>query len=544
MEFRVLGQLAVVDDDRQAVRITGDLQRRLIAMLVSRAGTTISAGVLAEAMWGDDQPANPPGALHSQISRLRRTLDRDDIVVTDGHGYRLDVADDDIDAARFETLLGRAGPDAEPTRTADLLSEAIRLWRGDAYEEFTDIGPLRIEATRLDELRLVAIERYGQSLLADGRADAAIAELEHLIQHHPFREHAVATLMRCLDATGRQGDALRASASYRRRLAEELGLEPSATLRELDRSIALGDAASGPATATVETGSRANLEAMRVSYIASARHPHIRLAIGTVGDGPPIVAVPAWVTSLDITMSSRDPRSALLERLAATFTVITYDQPGTGLSRGTVTDFSLDAAVADLRAVIEATGTGPASLLAVSAAGPSAIALAARYPHLVDRLVLFGTFADPNRTFHDADFTAALVAMVRARWGTGSAMLAQLYRPGASDDAVRRLSDILRESADADAGAAYLAACYESDVSGLLADVCQPALVIHYRGDRIIPFSGGEHLASHLPDAEMLPLDGRYHLPDLADADRLSRAITEFATSSGGLRSRLIRRVT
>jgi pimeloyl-ACP methyl ester carboxylesterase len=228
-------------------------------------------------------------------------------------------------------------------------------------------------------------------------------------------------------------------------------------------------------------------------------------------------------------MSSRDPRSALLERLASTFTVVTYDQPGTGLSRGTVTDFSLDAAVADLRAVVEDAATEPVTLLAVSAAGPTAIALAARHPDLVDRLVLFGTFADPHITFPDPDFSAALVAMIKARWGTGSGMLAQLYRPGASDDAARRLSAILRESADAEAGAAYLAACYESDVSDLLADVHQPALVIHYRGDKIIPFPGGQHLATHLPNAELLPLDGRYHLPDLADAERLTRAITEFA---------------
>lgn len=534
MEFRVLGQLAVLDDDREPVRITGDLQRRLIATLVNRAGTAISAGVLAETLWGDDQPANPPGALHSQIARLRRTLGREDIVVTDGPGYRLAVADDDVDAVHFEALLDRAAaPDIEPELATSLLSGAVGLWRGDAYEEFTDIDPLRIEAARLDELRLVAIERYGQALFAGGRADAAIAELEHLIRYHPFREHAVATLMRCLDAAGRQGDALRAYTNYRRRLADELGLEPSATLRELDRFIALGDSQT-PATASAAhpTGTRATLEAMRVSYIASARHPHLRLAIGTVGDGPPIVAVPAWVTSLDITMSSRDPRSALLERLASTFTVVTYDQPGTGLSRGTVTDFSLAAAVADLRAVIENTGNEPVTLLAVSAAGPTAIALAARHPELVDRLVLFGTFADPHVTFPDPDFSAALVAMVKARWGTGSGMLAQLYRPGASDDAARRLSAILRESADAEAGAAYLAACYESDVSDLLTHVRQPALVIHYRGDKVIPFRGGEHLASHLPNAELLPIDGRYHLPDVADTDRLTRAITDFASPS------------
>jgi len=207
---------------------------------------------------------------------------------------------------------------------------------------------------------------------------------------------------------------------------------------------------------------------------------------------------------------------------------VLYDQPGTGLSRGDVTDFSLDGAVADLIEVIEATRAAPVSLLAMSAAGPSALVVAARRPDLVRDLVLFGTFADPTVAFPDPAFSRALVEVVRARWGRGTAMVAQLFRPGSSDAAAERVAAVLRESADPPVGAAYLAATFTSDAALLLPSVHQPALVIHYRDDKVVPFAGGEHLARSLSDVRFLPLDGGYHLPDVADVDRLDRAVRGF----------------
>ena len=375
---------------------------------------------------------------------------------------------------------------------------------------------------RLDELRLVAEERYGLALIEAGRAADAIAHLQRLVDAEPFREGPVAAFMRALDAAGRQGEALRCFAHYRDRLGDELGLEPSAALVRLERSIAAepeGPTSWQPA---------APFEELRVSYISSGRHPHLRLAVGEAGRGHTVVAIPAWVTSLDVIAAHGDPRSALLERLARHFRVVLYDQPGTGLSRGEVTDYTLDGGVADLIKVIEATSGAPVSLLAMSAAGPCAIVVAARRPDLVRDLVLFGTFADPAVAFPDPAFSRALVEVVRARWGRGTAMVAQLFRPGASDAAAERVGAVLRESADPAAGAAYLDATFTSNAGPLLGSVHQPALVIHYRGDKVVPFAGGEHLARSLPDVRFLPLDGGYHLPDVADVDRLDRAVRGF----------------
>jgi pimeloyl-ACP methyl ester carboxylesterase len=210
--------------------------------------------------------------------------------------------------------------------------------------------------------------------------------------------------------------------------------------------------------------------------------PHGPLAHAVVGAGRAVTVVPAWVTSLEVTASGRDPRSSLLARLAERFRLTLDDRAGTGLSRRARCDPSLDAAVAELAAVIEAVGA-PTALLGISGAGPAAVALAARRPDLVDALVLIGTYADGPTLFPGA-LRPHLVGMVRAQWGLGSKLLADLYRPGASPDAARHLARVRRDSADPEVAAACL-------------------------------------------DATFVALDGGWHLPDAADLDRIVDAVRE-----------------
>jgi pimeloyl-ACP methyl ester carboxylesterase len=164
----------------------------------------------------------------------------------------------------------------------------------------------------------------------------------------------------------------------------------------------------------------------------------------------------------------------------------------------------------------------------MSEAGPPAVALAATRPELVSRLIFFGTYASGPATFLRPDLNNALVTMVRTHWGLGSKLFAGLFRPDATDDAARHLAEVLRDSADRDVAASYLATAYDVDVSHLLPEVRQPALVLHYRGDRVIPFAGARQLATGLPDARLTALDGPYHLPDVADLDRVVTMIDEF----------------
>jgi DNA-binding SARP family transcriptional activator/pimeloyl-ACP methyl ester carboxylesterase len=513
--FRVLGAVEAEDPDGVPVPL-GDRQRALLASLLARAGTVVSVDELTELVWPDRQPADPAAALQNQVSRLRRALPWA-ALRTRSPGYLLE-AGDDLDANRFTALLAAAAG-VEAARAADLVASALSLWRGRAYAGFADGPVARFEAIRLDEARLHAVEDLHRHLLDAGRAEESLPALEAFVGEHPLRERARETLMRVLYATGRHADALRTYAEYERRLGDELGLTPAAGIARLQVEILRHD---------LEAPAPPPLAALRARYVTVPAGP--RIAVATLGAGPPLVALPGWVSSIEVIASGRDPRSSLLQELVGHCAVTLYDRHGTGLSRGPVTDFGFDATVDELEAVVRHLGT-PVSLLAMSQAGPVAVALAARRPDLVHRLVFLGTYADGTAVFTRPELNAALVAMVRSHWGLGSTLFAGLYRPEATEEAAHHLGMVLRDSADRDVAAGYLEAVYDVDVTDLLPSVAAPSLVVHYRGDRLVPFEGGRHLASSLPDAVLVPLEGRFHLPDARDLHRVVAEIASFLHS-------------
>jgi pimeloyl-ACP methyl ester carboxylesterase/DNA-binding SARP family transcriptional activator len=515
MRYRVLGTVSV-DAAGGAPVPLGERQRAVLAALLARAGEVVPVDRLVDLVWGGAPPADPAAAVHSQVSRLRRIVP----IVTRPPGYVLTPAPDELDAARFDRLVAAAAG-APPERAATLLGEALDLWRGSAYAEFAETPVARFEAIRLDEARLHAVEARHVALLDAGRAAESLPGLEAFVGDHPLRERARETLMRTLYALGRQADALRSYEEYEKRLADELGLEPAASLQDLRLRILRHDLAAPVAPAPAVP----SLDAVRLRYVEA---PGGRtLATATTGAGPALVVLPGWVSSIDVIAAGRDLRSSLLTRLAAGTELTIYDRYGTGLSPGEVDDFGLDSAVDELEAVVRATGR-PASVLAMSQGGPVAVAFAARHPGLVDRLILHGTYASGPAVFTRPDLNAALVSMVRAHWGFGSRLFADLYRPGATEGLARHLASTLRDSAGAGVAANYLEVVYDVDVTDLLARVAAPALVLHYRGDRLVPFAGGRQLAAGLPDARFVPLDGAFHLPDVADLDRVVATIVSF----------------
>jgi DNA-binding SARP family transcriptional activator/pimeloyl-ACP methyl ester carboxylesterase len=533
VRFRVLGPVEAVDGDGRSLALPGDRQRALLAALLARAGEVVSADRLAELLWADDQPADPSAALHSQVARLRRALrpgGGDGLLQTQPPGYRVAVDRDEVDAGRFERLAAQAST-APPAEAVRLLDQALALWRGPAYAGLADSDLARVEAVRLEEARLAAVERRAEALLAAGRAGDAVLDLEPLVAAQQLREQPRATLMRALYALGRQADALAVYQDYRRRLAEELGLEPSPALQHLQTRILRHELAQQDPTAGLapaggrETGGLAGL---RTHYLPLPGGPPV--AWGVTGDRPDLVVLPGWVSSLEVLASGRDPRSSLLDRLAAEVALALYDRRGTGLSGGQVTDFGLAASVQELGAVVKAVGA-PVGLLAMSQAGPVALALAAERPDLVAGLVLVGTYASGPAVFSNPQLRRLLVDSIRTHWGIGSKVLADLYRPGASDEAAGHLARVLRQSAGPEVAAGYLEAVYRADVSALLPRVNAPTLVLHYRGDRLVPFAGGQQLAAALADATLMPLDGAYHLPDATDLPRIVDAIAGFVRS-------------
>jgi DNA-binding SARP family transcriptional activator len=232
--IRVLGPIDLMT--REGAKPVGSgTSRRLLAALVLGAGRAVSNDRLQWTLWEDHPPPSAANSLQTYVSRLRHVLGTDTIVRRD-HSYLLDVTRDQIDATRFEDLLIAATQldDHEQRRRA--CREALALWHGDPFGDFVDDEPFRLEAIRLNELRLTIIELELESELELGHPQIVAAELESAIQEHPYRERLWHLLMEALLRDERRVDALRIGHELRHRLATA-GLDPSPEIDELERRI-------------------------------------------------------------------------------------------------------------------------------------------------------------------------------------------------------------------------------------------------------------------------------------------------------------------
>ncbi len=222
MEFRVLGPLEVIEDGRP-LALGAAKQRTLLVLLLLDANRPISRDRLIDALWEDEPPATAAKALQVHISRLRKTLGRDRIVtVPDGYLVRVDRNELDLD--RFMALCDGGNP-----------HDALALWRGEPLAEFGQYRFAQIDIARLDELHLSCLEARIAADVEQGRD--VIPELEGLVRAHPLRERLRELLLLALYRAGRQAHALAAYDEARRALVDELGIEPTKQLRDLQQAI-------------------------------------------------------------------------------------------------------------------------------------------------------------------------------------------------------------------------------------------------------------------------------------------------------------------
>jgi predicted ATPase/DNA-binding SARP family transcriptional activator len=242
IEFRILGPLELRADGR-VLPLGSPKQRALLALLLVHANETLSRDRLIEELWAEAAPATVESAFHSYLSRLRRLLESagaGEMLVREQHGYRLRIEPEQLDADRFEHLLSD-GSDAlgagNAALAAERLGQALALWRGPPLADVQSKRFAVAAGARLAERRVSALEQRLEADLALGRARELIGELETLVADHPYRERLRAQLMLSLYRSGRQAEALRAYQEARRTLADELGLEPSQELKELEQAI-------------------------------------------------------------------------------------------------------------------------------------------------------------------------------------------------------------------------------------------------------------------------------------------------------------------
>ena len=244
-DFRILGPLEVWHAGRR-VDVAGARQRALLSVLLLQAGEVVSSDRLIDEVWGDDPPTAGATALRVRISQLRRSLGPvGELLVTRAPGYvmRLQTADQ-LDLRRFERLAeegGEALARGDPRGAAETLRRALELWRGPPLGDVGGAPFAPIASARLQELRIVAIELRVEAELGLGQHARLVAELRALVEEHPLRERLWGLLMTALYRDGRQADALAAYREARRRLVDEIGLEPGPDLHELERRILAHD---------------------------------------------------------------------------------------------------------------------------------------------------------------------------------------------------------------------------------------------------------------------------------------------------------------
>ena len=252
----------------------------------------------------------------------------------------------------------------------------------------------------------------------------------------------------------------------------------------------------------------------------------LRLAYSTVGQGLALVAPPGWISHQEL--GWQDPVFRRFgERLARHHTLVGYDRPGTGLSDRNRTDFSLDSDLRDLETVIDHLKLKRLALMGYSWGGPVAVAYTAKHPRRISHLILYGTFARGAAITTD-EVKASLISLVRAHWGFGSKTLADIFMPGADAAGSELFARYQRECATPEIAAKILDLIYKTDVVHLLPSLRVPTLVLHRQRERTMPFRVGRELASLIPNAHFVPLEGRDHLPWYGDSDSVLRAIAEF----------------
>jgi pimeloyl-ACP methyl ester carboxylesterase/DNA-binding CsgD family transcriptional regulator len=270
---------------------------------------------------------------------------------------------------------------------------------------------------------------------------------------------------------------------------------------------------------------RPGVSAQQTGFLRFDGH---RIAFATVGSGAPVV-LPAWWVSNVVEDWKIPAYSRFMQGLAAGKQAIRYDRLGCGMSdrkrpRKTMT---LENELAMLDAVVDHLGLERFSLFGGSFAGCTAVVYAARHGERVDRLVLYGSFANGAELAHPPA-REALIELVRKHWGLGSRMLADTFAPSGSAAERASFASFQRNSASPEMAADLLELTFATDVRETLAGVRVPTLIVHRRGDRAIRLGAGEQLAALIPNADLVVLEGDAHLPWQGDLDDVLVAVAPF----------------
>ena len=261
----------------------------------------------------------------------------------------------------------------------------------------------------------------------------------------------------------------------------------------------------------------------------------VTIAYSTMGEGPPLLVAPSWVSHLELEMDN-PAHVEFYERLSkgGERRLIRFDVRGSGLSDRRVEEISIEARARDLEAVIDHLGLESVAIFASSHSGPPAIIYAATHPGKVSHLVLYATLAHHGENDREA-LGKAIIDLIRADWGVGSRAVAEFVYPDADRETADANTRYIKNSASGEVAAALLEEeLFHVDVREYLPKLTMPTLVLHRRDDKAFPLDCGRELAALLPHAHFMPLPGNIHLPFYGETEPILDAVNEFLATKDG----------
>jgi DNA-binding SARP family transcriptional activator/pimeloyl-ACP methyl ester carboxylesterase len=567
LSVKLLGEFELQSGTGVRLTLPTRKTRALFAYLLANADTPQPRERLMDLLWSERGEQQARHSLNQALLAIRKLAAANDPPVLDSDSQHVTLRNDSVstDLARFRELV--VGDPAQ----------AITFYSGPFLEGLTVPGPVFEEwlrATRAELLGTACNALHRAAEIAEGLGDTgeAIAFIRKLLGLDPLREDAHRRLIRMLYESGDRASALRQYVVCADTLKNELQVEPDADTQTLvkeirsARSHSQGNEANtttrAPETpisevhfplATHLTGSDSegvtlsantmNLSTGGYRLTAKNDEQEIRLcsapdgtalAYAIVGNGPPLLRAPTFMTHLEHDWNS-PALGPLFRAMAERYRFIRFDQRGNGLSDRNPTNISFELFVQDIETVADSVGLERFPIYGTSQGAAVAIAYASRHPERVSALILQGGYArgrfKRGQMSDDVRMTQeALITLIRTGWGQDNPafrqMFSTLYMPGASSQHFDSFNELMRVATEPDIAARIFEMNANIDVTSLVSQVQAPALILHGRKDAAVPYEEGRRLAALIPDAKMVELDTVNHIT-LHDEPAMRRIISE-----------------
>jgi DNA-binding SARP family transcriptional activator/pimeloyl-ACP methyl ester carboxylesterase len=507
LAIKLFGGLEVSRDGQIVPLPQSKKTRALLAYLILK-GVPQRRDALCELLW--EIPDDPRGALRWSLTKLRPLVNEDKVerltadrerVAFEPHGAVVDILRLEEACAAGLQRAGRSKLLELARATNGALLAGLDLPNQPAYEAWR-LG----QQEKARRLTIQVIEQLLASAECD--ADERTSLLRRLVEINPDDQDAHVRLIAHLAATRQRGEAEAQAEISRRVLADVGGLD-----EERLGSALKGAGAREPARNTAVAPS-----ALRQDVRFCTASDGVRIAYATVGSGPPLVKTANWLNHLEFDWESPIWRH-MFRALAQDHKFVRYDSRGNGLSDWNVENLTIDALVTDLKAVVDAAGFDRFPLLAISQGCAVAVEFAVRYPSFVSKLILYGGFAQGWRTGSYGDLAIqneAMITLTRTGWGLDNPayrqMFTSLFIPGATPEQMDWFNELQRITTSPENAAMLLSAFGNIDVLHRLSHVTQPTLVLHARNDERVPYAAGRVLATRIPGARFVALEGQNHL--------------------------------